>query len=428
LIRRAWQLALLAGALAAPAPAAADFTIGAVRAAPADVAAGAHSDFTFHADFSPGGEHVRDFVVHMPPGVFGRLAAAPPCSRAAFDASRCPATSQLGRIGIRAQGAGFSTDAAGEIFNLVRSGSEPARLGIVLRPFGGALGTVRSEAVVSVRDSDFGLDTTMRDVTKTFLGFPIEIQSFDVMLAARAGVPAQPFMTNPTSCRPAITAIEVRTYEHPQTPVVGRGGFTPTGCDRLAYSPRVAASVQGVRAGGHPRLKIVIAQAPGQANTLRTAITLPRMLAPSQDALHHGCVPPDDGDLRGCPAQSVIGQAVVRSPVFSSPLTGPMIMVPSETRAFPDVFLLLGGPASLTVRAQTELTGTRAVRSSIPAGPDVPVDRIELTLRGGRDGFLVAQRNLCSSAVPMRVSLVSHSGARRQRVARSRVTGCPAPR
>ena len=176
------RLALFAVAavLAMAAPAEAAFTLANPAAKPADVAAGAHSDFAIHVE--PQGGDIKDLVLHLPRGVIGDPNATPRCTIAQFESNSCPTTTQVGRAANQIQLGPLSQRAEGEIFNVQPRGAEPARLGIkVNSPTGGE--PIRLESPVTSRSTDGGLDSTLKDIPNTFQGFDITIT------APRRGAP-----------------------------------------------------------------------------------------------------------------------------------------------------------------------------------------------------------------------------------------------
>jgi hypothetical protein len=57
----------------------------------------------------------------------------------------------------------------------------------------------------------------------------------------KAGNPAKGFVSNPTSCAVATTTIDAVAYDG--TRGSGSASFTPTGCDKLAFAPTIAATL-----------------------------------------------------------------------------------------------------------------------------------------------------------------------------------------
>ena len=419
-----FSLVLVTGALILPASASAAFGVVNVSAKPADPTAGAHSDFSLHAEFSQASDDVKDLIVHLPPGVLGNPNAAPLCSRAQFESDSCPANTQIGTASTTATTIAGSSASPGIVYNLAPSGKEPARLGMTFTPLGGGFGKLRTEAVASVRASDSGLDTTISNLPREFSGVSLDVTGVDVALFGTVGSPAKAFMTNPTSCNPAITVVEATSYANPTTSVKGQASFTPTKCAALPYSPIFSSSITGVRAGGAPSFRTLITQRDGEANTRRTVVTLPPAIAPSTVALGNTC-PVARFKAGTCSAKSIVGTVTAQTPIFAQPLTGTVrIVQATKAGALPDLILALTGPIDLTLRAQSGLSKAGFVQTIFPEIADVPISRLELTLRGGRDGLLAAGPDLCSVFLPVTAEFVAHSGTARRQVVRSVPPGC----
>jgi hypothetical protein len=100
-----------------------------------------------------------------------------------------------------------------------------------------------------------------------------------------------------------------------------------------------------------------------------------------------------------CPAGSVYGNAVAKTPLFSTPLQGPVYLRSSDN-PLPDMVAVLRGPASLPI--EVELVGRidsvrGGIRNTFDVVPDAPVQTFTLNLQGGKKGLLVNSRNLCNS-------------------------------
>jgi hypothetical protein len=136
--------------------------------------AGAHPDVstTFKFANKPGTAVVdgtlRDLLVSLPPGLIGDPHAVKPCARslfaqsAIFGAATCPPASLVGVAHFTLQGfipPPAEIDAA--VYSLTAGPDEPAVLGI-------PLGTTNVYITIGSRTtSDFGLDTTIRNVPRS---------------------------------------------------------------------------------------------------------------------------------------------------------------------------------------------------------------------------------------------------------------------
>src|SRR4051812_26371406 len=120
----------LAILLLGAAPAHAAITVKDVQAKSANTKAGANSNFTLSFDLE-GDESIKDLDVNLPAGLLGNPNNAAKCTQAQFNADSCPVTSKVGTQIVNVTVMGLVTsDASGEVFNLVPDKPEPAQLGI----------------------------------------------------------------------------------------------------------------------------------------------------------------------------------------------------------------------------------------------------------------------------------------------------------
>src|SRR5918992_319613 len=243
-VRRLIGLATLAAALVLAAPAHAQFEVTEFSVAPADPAAGAHSDVTIVTGFPAGiGQpHARNLTLHLPPGLVGNPRAATVCSTSDFEGSGCGAASQVGTTSVDAVVSvlGLPTPIngiPGEVYTWERGGGAPARRGIVVGP--PLLPPIRIPVAVTVRPNDAGLDSAVVDLpTSTTLG-ETWIQRMTLTLEGDS----PEFMTNPTSCIPATASVDAVSYDgvaaHRDA-----APFTPTGCGSVPFDPTVAATLE----------------------------------------------------------------------------------------------------------------------------------------------------------------------------------------
>jgi hypothetical protein len=232
--------------LVLPAAAAADFDVRAFSVTPSGLQAGSHPDVTISAAFTPYDaanppEHVRDLRISLPPGLAGDPTSAERCTKAAFTADGCPAASRVGSTSVRTVipllVIGLPVDATGDVYNLVPGAGEPARLGVVVRPPLGA-SKVFIESPVAIRQADGGLDSIITGMPST-VGLPVG--ESEMWIEAMSLTLEAPFASLPTSCKPAQASIAA---------VSGAGTassrqadpFTPTGRDKVPFTPRLEAT------------------------------------------------------------------------------------------------------------------------------------------------------------------------------------------
>ena len=254
------------------------FDVPAFSVTPKSLQAGSHPDVTIHAEFS-GSEHVRDLTISLPPGLVGDPTSKPRCTQAAFQADTCPAASHVGTTSVRTVIPPLQIlpiNATGDVYNVVPAAGEPARLGVVVRPPGASKVFIVSP--VRIRPSDGGLDSVITNMPTTVAvaGLPVEmfIEAMDLTLAA-------PFASLPTACKPAQARIAAVSAAGTAA-TRAADPFTPTGCDKVPFGPRLGATVDSTAL---PGLRTVITVPRGHASTASAAVTLPRALAVNVAAL-----------------------------------------------------------------------------------------------------------------------------------------------
>jgi hypothetical protein len=417
---RALAIGVVAAALLAPATAAA-FGPRTASAAPASAQAGANSDFTVHFDVDEAARDIKGFVIHLPPGEVGAATATPLCTQAQFAAKACPANTQVGTTTTIATllGAPVPLSIPGVLYNLQPTGSEPARLGIRLTPTVGD--EVLLQSVITVRASDGGLDSSVDGLPNTAGGIPIDVTAIDITLFGRAGNPAKGFMSNPTSCGTATTTIDAFAYDGARGSA--SAAFTPTGCDKLPFAPKLSAVLDGAAKGARPALTTVVEQSGGQANARSVEVTLPTGIGAAPAILLRAC--PEAVFAQGaCPANAQIGSAKAETPALAAPLTGRVILVKPAAMPLPRLVLDLHGPISLRLPVTFGFGPGGRLRSTLSGLPDTALSRFTLNLEGGKDGLLANGRDLCAGAPRIDAAFVAQSGAKASASATPALRGC----
>jgi hypothetical protein len=417
---RAVAVAAVAAALLAPATAAA-FGPKTASAAPASTQAGANSDFTVHFDVDESARDIKGFVIHLPPGEVGAATATPLCTQAQFAAKACPASTQVGTTTTIATllGAPVPLSIPGVLYNLQPAGSEPARLGIRLTPTVGD--EVLLQSVITVRASDGGLDSSVDGLPNTAGGIPIDVTAIDITLFGRAGNPAKGFMSNPTSCGTATTTIDAFAYDGARGSA--SASFTPTGCDKLPFAPKLSAILDGAAKGARPALTTVVEQSAGEANARSVEVTLPTGIGAVPAILLRAC--PEAVFAQGaCPANAQIGSAKAQTPALAAPLTGAVLLVKPAAMPLPQLVLDLHGPISLRLPVTFGFGPGGRLRSTLSGLPDTALSRFTLNLEGGKDGLLANGRDICVGAPRIDAAFVAQSGAKASASATPELRGC----
>jgi hypothetical protein len=318
----------------------------------------------------------------------------------------------------------LTSDASGEVFNLVPPATkpEPAQLGIRLVDATGGVQHLRSD--VSVRPSDSGLTSTIRGIPNTLNGLPLHINSISLTLLAKSGS-GKSFMTNPTSCDPAVTTLKV--VGDSDGVAQGTDNFTPTACDALPFAPTLSATVGSkgfTGARSMPPLTTIIEQQPGESPAKSAKVTLAAPLSPNVGALANVCSIADF-NADGCPASSIVGQAEAVTPLLASPLKGPVRIVESGGNSLPKLVLYLNGLINIRLVGDIGLEGT-GTTTTFAGIPDVPLSRFKLDFVGGPTGLVGTLEDLCKKAPVLSGDFRSHSGKAVSVTTTATVKGCPA--
>jgi len=155
-----------------------------------------------------------------------------------------------------------------------------------------------------------------------------------------AGVPAKPFMTNPTDCSsgPLTTTVSIDSWQDP-------GNFdtatsdqpAPTGCDILSFNPSLSFQPSGTAADSPAAFSTTV-HVPQNQNAYSLAtpelkkavVTLPPGVSINPSAADglQACSPAQIGlgnnNPATCPDASKIGSVEIDTPLLSQPLTGPI--------------------------------------------------------------------------------------------------------
>jgi hypothetical protein len=421
---RSLACALACGAgLGAPATAGAAVSITQAELTPSTTQAAAHPNVTIRTVFgglgdSASGDDVKSVRAVLPQGLLGDPAAAGRCGAADFAADTCPADTKVGTTTVKTTAKVVLVDtpisADGDVYSLVPAGSEPARLGVVVRPLGGILGKIFLQAPVTLGpESGYGLATTFDDLPREASGLPIRLDEMSLTLNATAA--RGPFMTNPTSCSPATMQASAASYDAPGAPATATASFTPTGCASVPFAPRLEGSLGAAgetAKGRHPPLRTTVVLPPGGANLAKVSVMLPADLGADVNALGRGCPADRLGAPLTCPPESSIGRAVAASPLAPAPLTGPVIL--GSGAIPPPLVIPLTGAVPLTLRADATLptNAGEGITNTIAGLPDLPVTRFDLSLTGGAGALLANGDDLCrrGAQTTARAVFTSHSG------------------
>ena len=419
-----------ATALAIPASSPAAVSITSASIQPSTTQAGGHPSVTldFKFEAAPESDDLERLAVVLPQGLIGDPHAADRCDHAAFHADACPPGSRIGTTTVSAvativPGVDIPQDSDGDVYNLEPLEGEPARLGVAVRPQAPAPKIFLEAPARIGAATDYGIATEFQDIPRDAGGIPIRITEMRLTLNANAAHGT--FMTNPTGCDPATLTVTARSHDAPDDPDSASASFTPTGCSKLPFSPRLSGSLGGhdrTGAQDSPELRTVVAVDPGQANARQVTVELPTVVA--ADLTHPFC-PTADLAAGDCKDDAVVGSARAENPLLTRPLEG-RVLLAAPPGGLPQLVVQLRGQVNVQLVGTTGI-GARGLVNVFDGIPDVPLSRFELKVTGGPGGLLRNKVDLCGAGADSTASagFLAHSGASSSSTERLTILGCP---
>lgn len=393
--------------------------------------AGRFSPFVLNLSRGDGSPALTGLRAKLPAGLLAKLAGIPYCPDAALAgiprgegsaaaqlaAPSCPAQSRVGSVAVTA-GAGnspFYLD-TGQVYLAGPHKGAPLSFAIVVPALAGPfdLGNVVVRTALSVDPATARIEAVTDPIPTILAGVPLDLREI------RMKLDREQFTLNPTSCDPTSIDGTVAGAAAASAPVSSR--FQLAGCAGLGFKPRLALELTGrTKRGAHPKLRAVLRPRPNQANLAKVVVTLPRSQFLEQSHIRTVCTRVQFA-AGSCPAGSIYGTAVARTPLLDRPLRGP-VYLRSGDHALPDLVAALHGQIDITLSGRIDSVGGR-MRASFDVVPDAPLSRFALEMKGGRRGLLVNSRDLCDFPGRARASLRAQNGKARSTRAPLVIAGC----
>jgi hypothetical protein len=396
--------------------------------------AGAYTPFVASFSRQDQDHELGGLSVSLPPGLAAVLAGVPECDAAAANAGTCP---EAARVGSVTAGAGPGPDPLfvnGRVYLTGPYDGGPFGLAVVVPavagPFDFGNVVIRQSLRVDPRTAQV---TDVSDPLPTMLrvrgadgqlaGVPIRLRRVDVAID-RPG-----FAFNPTSCARMAVAGTLASAEGAGASVASP--FQVAGCAGLRFAPKFSASTDArtSRANG-AALRVKLTYPAGslgkQANIKSAKVQLPKSLPSRLTTLRKACVAKVfEANPASCPAESIVGHAVVHTQVLPVPLEGPAYFVSHGGEAFPNLTLMLQGDGVTVELVGDTLIKGGVTSSTFASTPDVPIENFELTLPRGPYSALAANDDLCRQRLAMPTAFVAQNGATLDQSTRIEVQGCP---
>lgn len=385
-----------------------------ISAGSSDSRGGAFSPFTVTISREDLDQNIAGFSLTLPRGLAAKFAGIPRCEGAAVVTGACPPEARIGKV-VAGVGVGPSP------LWIPQPGKRPTAV-YLGGPYRGAPTSIVAVVPKQAGPFDFGDEvvrsavfvdpvtaqaTAQTDPLPQFVeGTPLFYKTVNVQLDRSN------FVLNPTSCAKRQTVATL-------TSVGGKSAspassFAATDCAKLGFKPKLSIQLKGGTArSSHPALTATLKMPAGGANVGTAQVALPHALFLDQGSLNRVCTRVQFA-AKECPAGSVYGTAIARTPLFDFPLEGNVYLGTGYGHKLPDLVAELKGPPSFPV--EIDLNGrvdqiNEGIRNTFETVPDAPVSSFTLKMRGGKLGLLeVSAEHLCAHARRATVKFTGQNG------------------
>jgi hypothetical protein len=190
--------------------------------------------------------------------------------------------------------------------------------------------------------------------------------------------------------------------------LAGCGGDSETTGSSAPFEPHASLeAIGGTTRTDKPELVLRVEARPGDENIRSVAVNLPPVVLVDTTVIGRIC---SETELESdeCAGRNPLGAARVLSPAYEGALTGPVYVV-SGSGKLPGLVYLLSGPAEVQLRGRVVSKGGR-MQAGVDDVPDTPLKSFELTIRGGKSGYLVLSRNICGAEAVADGTFTSQDG------------------
>jgi hypothetical protein len=387
----------------------ASVTLTSLSETPSSTQAGGHPNLTIgaHFTYSDSSDDLKGLQVFLPAGLIGNPSVVSKCSSAQLSSDTCPAGSKIGTVSVTARAAGIPlpVTAPGDVYNVTPTGSELARIGMVVRPLGGVLGKFSMSGPADIRvPGDYGLTTTFDNLPRTLppvLGIvqiPITIDAISLTLDGLVNGGTAAFVTNPTSCSPAGGGGLATSYES-ATPSGAFTAFTPTDCANEPFDPAISFSFGSTRASTPSSLTVAISipggELPRRQSHLLTNVVILPVGTTLNPGLFTGLVPCTDAQLNTassaaatCPASSQVGTVTFSTPVLGD-LPGQVFFAAATPTRPLGLFIQIQIGTKFAKLIATNILSGPYIATVLSNLPQTPFTNFALTFHGGANALVM---------------------------------------
>jgi hypothetical protein len=223
--------ALVAAAVAAPGAGAA-VDVSSFTVTPSSTQAGGHPNLTIRVAFPEPTTGVKDISFHLPPGLRANPNAFAFCSTRRLVRYICPPKSRLGSLFVIAVVYGIELPYRADLYNMRPRAGDRVRIGT---PVPSPQQVFAAELPLTERPGG-GLGFAVTGLPQDFAGVTVKVSEVRIWLkgAVRRKIKRRmrrrAFLTNPATCVPATSVLELTSHDAPGTVITRTSSFTPTGC------------------------------------------------------------------------------------------------------------------------------------------------------------------------------------------------------
>jgi hypothetical protein len=406
--------------------------------------AGAFTPFTLTIARPDGDAPLKTISMQLPAGLAALIGSVPLCEEPQAAQGTCDPASLIGHSTVLAGLGSAPYTLSGDVYLTGPYDGAPFGLATVtdashVGQFG--IGTIVARSTINVNELTAAASIDTEAVTvfpagggapEQFAGLPERIKGLPSQIKELNVTVERPgFEFNPTNCTRTATTGTLTGYEGASEPVSPE--FEVTNCAALPFAPKLTATVvgQGSKANGTTFAVRIESPGLGQANIHKVDLTIPASLPSRLTTIQKACLEAVfNANPGSCDEGSVIGEGIVRTPVFKNPLKGPAYLVSHGNAAFPDVeFVLQGEGVTLIVDGKTYIH--RGVTySKFETSPDAPFTTFESIFPAGPHSALTPNVpehedfNLCKTKLTLPTELTGQNGAFISRATKVAVTGC----
>lgn len=358
--------------------------------------------------------------VTLPPGLAGRLDSVTPCPVDVARAGACGPESRVGSLVGTAGPGPEPLSLPGSVYLTSPIDGAPAGMAVIADAKVGPLDFGRLVVLARVDvGTDASIAMTFLDVPQRMEGIPLNLRGLRLALD-RPG-----FIFNASNCAPLQLSATLSSDTGLSSDLTAP--YQLTGCDKLAFGPKLSAAIEGNRAalspGGNPKLRVKLASDAGTANVRAAAITMPAGISVDITKLKTTC-PQADYQQGTCAPSSQIGTVTARTPLLNDPLTGVVRFVSVPGVPLPQLGIQVRGRISLDLTGKVAVDAQSRLVTTLDPVPDTPISSLEMTL-GGAGTPLVVGKDLCANASnPVLAAFTSWAGSKVSTTTDLQTSGC----